>query len=68
MKGCLTTVLRTLVDVTAAGLADEQVRQAIQESLRRGLVARESLLRFAASREGRIKRLVDEVLHEETQK
>lgn len=64
----VTTVLRTLIDVTAAGLADEQVRQAIQETLRRGLVARESLLWFAASRGGRIKRLVDEVLHEEVQK
>ena len=64
----VTTVLRTLVDATAAGLADEQVRQAIQESLRRGLVARESLLRQTASRGGRIKRLVDEVLREETQK
>jgi predicted transcriptional regulator of viral defense system len=58
----VTTVLRTLVDVTAAGLADEQVRQAIQEALRRGLVARESLLRLTASRRGRIKRLVDEAL------
>ena len=64
----VTTVLRTLVDVAAAGLADEQVRQAIQESLRRGLVARESLLRQTASRGGRIKRLVDEVLREETRK
>ena len=61
----VTTVLRTLVDVTAAGLADEQVRQAIQEALRRGLVARESLLRLTASRGGRFKRLVDEVLCEE---
>ena len=60
----VTTVLRTLVDVAAAGLADEQVRQAIQEALRRGLVARESLLRLTASRGGRIKRLVDEALRE----
>jgi predicted transcriptional regulator of viral defense system len=64
----VTTVLRTLVDVAAAGLADEQVRQAIQEALRRGLVARESFLRPTTSRRGRIKRLVDEVLREETQK
>jgi hypothetical protein len=45
-------------------VADEQVRHAIQEALRRGLVTRESLLRLVASRGGRIKRLVDEVLHE----
>jgi hypothetical protein len=64
----VTTVLRTLADVTAAGLADAQVRQAIQEALRRGLVTRESLLRLTASRRGRIKRLVDQVIGEETQK
>lgn len=63
----VTTVLRTLVDVTAAGLADEQVRQAIQEALRRGLVARESLLRLRASRGGRIQRLVDKALRERSQ-
>ena len=60
----VTAVLCTLVDVTAAGLADEQVRQAIQEALRQGLVARESLLRLSASHGGRIKRLVDEALRE----
>jgi predicted transcriptional regulator of viral defense system len=61
----VTTVLRTLVDVTSAGLADEQVQQAIQEALRRGLVTRESLLRLAASRGGRLGRLVEETLREE---
>ena len=61
----VTTVLRTLVDVAAAGLADEQVQQTIQEALRRGLVSRESLLRLTVSRGGRIKQLVDEVLGEE---
>jgi predicted transcriptional regulator of viral defense system len=60
----VTTVLRTLVDVTASSLADEQVRQAIQDALRRGLVARESLLQLSASRRGRFKRLVDEVVRE----
>ena len=64
----VTTVLRTLIDVAAAGLADEQVRQAIQEALRRGLVARESLLWLTASRRGRIKRLVHEALREEKQR
>ena len=60
----VTTAVRTLADVAAAGLADEQVRQAIQESLRRGLVSREGLLHLSASRGGRIKRLVDEALLE----
>ncbi len=60
----VTTVERTLVDVSASGLADEQVRQALQEALRRGLVTRESLLQLASSRGGRIKRLIDETLQE----
>jgi predicted transcriptional regulator of viral defense system len=59
----VTTVLRTLVDVAAAGLADEHVRQAIREALRRGLVGRESLLRLSASRSSRLRRLIDKELH-----
>ena len=60
----VTTVLRTLIDVTAAGLAEEQVRQAIREALRRGLITRDSLLQLTASRGGRITRIVDETLYE----
>lgn len=59
----VTTVLRTLVDVAGAGLADEQVQQAIREALRRGLVTRESLLRLAACRRIRLGRLIEETLH-----
>jgi predicted transcriptional regulator of viral defense system len=64
----VTTVSRTLVDVATAGLAEEQVRQAIHEALRRGLVSRESLLRRATAHGGRIKRLVEETLHEGEQR
>lgn len=59
----VTTVLRTLTDVAAAGLASEQVRQAILEALRRGMVSRESLLRLSASHRGRIVQLVEETLN-----
>jgi predicted transcriptional regulator of viral defense system len=58
----VTTVLRTLRDVAAAGLADEQVGQAIREALRRGLVTRESLRELTARRSGRIARLVGETV------
>jgi predicted transcriptional regulator of viral defense system len=61
----VTTVPRTLADVAAAGLADDQVQQAIQEALRRGVVTRDSLLLMAARRGGRFRRLVDEILREE---
>jgi len=62
----VTTVLRTLSDVAAVGLPEEQVLQAIREALRRGLVTRESLLALAAKRGGRIARLVKDALDEES--
>jgi hypothetical protein len=62
----VTTVSRTLVDVTTAGLAEEQVRQAIREALRRELVSRERLLRRATAHGGRIKRLVEETCTRES--
>lgn len=61
----VTTVQRTLADVAAGGLPDEQVRQAIEEALRRGLATRENLFSMAAQRGGRLRRLVEETLREE---
>ncbi|HNS51651.1 MAG TPA: type IV toxin-antitoxin system AbiEi family antitoxin domain-containing protein [Anaerolineae bacterium] len=61
----VTTIQRTLVDVAAAGLADEQVRLVIRQAVRRGLVTREALLALAAQRRGRLKHLIVEALKEE---
>ena len=61
----ITTVERTLMDVTAAGLADEQVQAAIREAVRRGLVTRDSLLTLAAQWRGRIRHLIVATLKEE---
>ena len=61
----VTTVQRTLADVPPAGLADEQVQQAIQEALRRGLVTREGLRLMADHRGRRFKRLATETLRQE---
>lgn len=61
----VTTIQRTLVDVSAAGLADEQVRLAIRQAVRRGLVIKEDLLALAAKRRGRIRQLIVEALKEE---
>jgi predicted transcriptional regulator of viral defense system len=58
----VTTVRRTLVDVAAAGLADEQVQLAIREALRRGLIAQEDLQALASQRRGRIRHLIVETL------
>jgi len=54
----VTSVARTIADVAATGLAEEQVYQAIQEALERGLVTREALLAHAMSRGGRASRLM----------
>jgi predicted transcriptional regulator of viral defense system len=61
----VTTVQRTLVDVSAAGLADEQVQLAIRQAQRRGLIARDDLLALAARRRGRIRDLITRTLTEE---
>jgi predicted transcriptional regulator of viral defense system len=49
----LTTVPRTLADISAAGLAEEQVVQAIREALQRGLTRAKELRQYASERGGR---------------
>lgn len=61
----VTTVERTLVDATAAGLADEQARLAARQAVSRGLVTRERLLALAACRGGRTNRVIATALREE---
>ncbi len=61
----ITTAARTIADVIASGLAQEQVGQAIEEALRRGLTTRESLLAQAARRGGRVGRVLGRLLKPE---
>jgi predicted transcriptional regulator of viral defense system len=63
----VTTVARTIADVSISGLAEEQVRQAIHESLQRGLTSRDELLGLANRRGGRAKRIIQNTLSEDTQ-
>jgi predicted transcriptional regulator of viral defense system len=58
----VTTVARTIADVAANGLAEEQVKQAIQEALRRGVVSQKDLLVQAERRGGRVKKLISDML------
>jgi predicted transcriptional regulator of viral defense system len=58
----VTTVARTIADVAASGLAEELVRQAIQEALRRGLVSHKELLMQSERRGGRAKKIITDVL------
>jgi len=58
----VTTVARTIADVGSSGLAEELVRQAIREALRRGLVSQSELTSQAERRGGRVKRIIlDEI-------
>jgi predicted transcriptional regulator of viral defense system len=49
----VTTVPRTLADVAASGLAEEQVRLAIREAIERGLASARALRSYAQKRGGR---------------
>lgn len=62
----LTTVSRTIADVTVSGLAEEQVQQAFQEALSRGLVTKKELRIQAERRGGRAKQIVDDVLNRDS--
>lgn len=63
----VTTVARTIADVAAAGLAEELVRQAIQEALRKGLVSKSDLSSQAERRGGRAKKIIlDELNRKES--
>lgn len=57
----VTTVARTIADVAARGLAEEQVQLAIQEALARGLVTKADLRNQAERHGGRAKRIIDKV-------
>lgn len=54
----VTSPLRTILDAASAGTAPEQVELAIDQALRRGLFDSGQLLAAAATRNGRVQRLV----------
>jgi hypothetical protein len=56
-------VARTISDVAASHQTEEQVRQAIQEALARGLVTPEELYAQAERRRGRAARIIKDVGH-----
>jgi hypothetical protein len=53
-----------IADVTVAGMADELVRQAIDEALQRGLVTHRALELQARRRKGRAAFIIFETLKE----
>ena len=60
----VTTVERTIADVAAAGLAEELVRQAIEEALQRGLTSEKNLITYAKKRGGRFRQILRSVIEE----
>ncbi|MBU4224774.1 MAG: type IV toxin-antitoxin system AbiEi family antitoxin domain-containing protein [Chloroflexi bacterium] len=60
-----TTVERTLADLIANGLAEEQIRLAIREALQRGLTDREKMLQQAQRAGGKVENTVQRILSEQ---
>lgn len=58
----VTTALRTLLDVAAAGVGEDHVVKAVQDALQRGLVRRNELLTAARSRGGRARKVIERAL------
>ena len=60
----VTTVARTIADVTLAGLADEPVEQAVQEAVRNGLATPALLIAAAEPRGPRVTRIIRRALEQ----
>lgn len=60
----VTSAARTIVDVTASGLAKEQIRQAVHDAFCKGLVERGDLLSMASLRGGRALQVINNILDE----
>jgi predicted transcriptional regulator of viral defense system len=63
----VTSAARTIVDVTAGGIAEEQIRKAVHEAIQQGLAGRDELLSIASRRGGRVLRIIKKILASETQ-
>ncbi len=64
----VTTVPRTFADVIASGMAEEQVRLAVQQAIERGLVSKASLQQYANKRGGRMVRIITDFLSEQVER
>lgn len=58
----VTTPLRTLLDVAAIGVSEDEVAKAVDEALQRGLVQQTELLTAARSRGGRARKVIGRAL------
>lgn len=57
-----TSSARTIIDVTASGNAEEQIRKAVHEAIRQGLVDRDELLSMASRRSSKVLLIIENAL------
>jgi predicted transcriptional regulator of viral defense system len=58
----VSSAARTIIDVAASGLAEEQIRQAVDDALDQGLINQDQLLSMASRRGGRAMRIIQKIL------
>jgi predicted transcriptional regulator of viral defense system len=63
----VTTVARTIADVSISGLSEELISKAIREALQRGLTTQGELLTQARQRGGRAKQIIFRVINGESE-
>lgn len=59
----LTSPIRTILDTAETGTAPEQIERAVRQAIAWGLFDGEQLRRDAASRSGRVRRLIEGAIH-----
>lgn len=63
----VTIAARTIIDVIANGIGEEQVTKAIHTGIRQGLIDIEELRSMALKRGGNVLRIIDKILNSESQ-
>jgi hypothetical protein len=58
----VTSAARTIIDVAASGIAEEQIRKAVHEAVQQGLVGSDNLLSMASRRGGRVLHMIQNIL------
>jgi predicted transcriptional regulator of viral defense system len=61
----VTSAARTIIDVAASGISEEQIHKAVHEAIWQGLTDKEELLSMAYGRGSRVQRIIDKSLDRE---
>lgn len=63
----VTSAARTIIDVVASGIAEEQIRKAVHEAIHQGLASRDELLSVASRRGSKTLHIIHNILDGETE-